>query len=154
MQNINIKVIFASICLLIVASNLSHAASDTDVFKIQASKVTVEEDKIIIVAKAEIALNNIQGLLLQGMRIKTEITIFIIYRPKLDFNDPDGTHAKEKEQSRKVLDDAWKMTLESAKDLQDGKEVGRIGYYMPEIVINGNKVQSIKGEGYIYPISK
>jgi hypothetical protein len=29
--------------------------------------------------------------------------------------------------------------LKTAKDLQDGKEVGRIGYYAPDIVIKGKQ---------------
>lgn len=148
------KTLFSFVLLLIFASNLSNAASDTDVFKIQAFKVTIEKDKIVIVAKAEIYFINSKILIFQGMRIKTENTTFIIHRPKLNFNDPDGTHAKDKEKSKQVLDDAWRMTLESAKALQDGKEVGRIGYYGPEIVIKKNKVQSIKGGGYIYPKAK
>jgi len=34
------------------------------------------------------------------------------------------------------LPEAWHTSLKAAKDLQDSKEVGRIGYYAPDIVIN------------------
>jgi hypothetical protein len=40
--------------------------------------------------------------------------------------------------------------LKSAKDLQDGKEVGRIGFYAPDIVIKGNRIDSITGPGFLY----
>jgi hypothetical protein len=33
--------------------------------------------------------------------------------------------------------------LKTGKDLQDRKEVGRIGYYAPDIVIKGNMIDSI-----------
>ena len=43
------------------------------------------------------------------------------------------------------------MTLTAAKALQEGKRVGRIGYYMPSIVIKENLIDSIDGFGYLYP---
>lgn len=36
-------------------------------------------------------------------------------------------------------------------DLQEGKEVGRIGYYTPDIDIKGNMIDSITGYGFLYP---
>jgi hypothetical protein len=50
-----------------------------------------------------------------------------------------------------VLDEAWNMSLKAAKDLQDGKEVGRIGYYAPNMVIKGNLIDSITGFGFLFP---
>ena len=38
--------------------------------------------------------------------------------------------------------------------VQDGKEVGRIGVYAPDIVIKGNMIDSITGFGYLYPKAK
>ena len=43
------------------------------------------------------------------------------------------------------------MSLKAAKDLQDGKEVGRIGYYAPNMVIKGNLIDSITGFGFLFP---
>jgi hypothetical protein len=40
------------------------------------------------------------------------------------------------------------------KELQDGKEVGRIGYYAPDIVIKGNMIDSITGFGFLYSKGK
>lgn len=131
------------------ATALTHAASDTDVFSIEPIKVVIEDDKITIVAKAEIYF-----IALQGLRIQTDKTTFIIKRPKLNFNDPDGTHAEAKKEAAKVLEDAWKMTLDSAKSLQSGNEVGRIGFYEPTVVIDANRVRSVEGDGYLYPMKK
>jgi hypothetical protein len=44
--------------------------------------------------------------------------------------------------------------LKAAKDLQEGKEAGRIGFYAPEIVIKGNMIDSITGFGFLYPKGK
>jgi len=38
--------------------------------------------------------------------------------------------------------------------LQEGKEVGRIGFYAPDIVIKGNMIDSITGSGFLYPKRK
>jgi hypothetical protein len=52
------------------------------------------------------------------------------------------------------LINAWQESLQAAKDLQEGKEVGRIGFYAPDIVIKGNMIDSITGSGFLYPKSK
>jgi hypothetical protein len=52
------------------------------------------------------------------------------------------------------LTNAWQDSLQAAKDLQEGKEVGRIGFYAPDIVIKGNMIDSITGSGFLYPKSK
>src|SRR5258708_4101369 len=52
------------------------------------------------------------------------------------------------------LPNAWQASLKAAKDLQDGKEVGRIGYYAPDIVIKGNMIDSITGFGFLYSKGK
>jgi hypothetical protein len=55
-----------------------------------------------------------------------------------------------KRRPESVLQEAWQGSLKAAKDLQDGKEVGRIGYYAPDIVIKGNMIDSITGQGFLY----
>ena len=52
------------------------------------------------------------------------------------------------------LINAWQESLQAAKDLQEGKEAGRIGFYAPDIVIKGNMIDSITGSGFLYPKSK
>ena len=49
---------------------------------------------------------------------------------------------------------AWQESLKAAKDLQEGKEVGSIGLYAPDIVIKGNMIDSISGFGHLYPKAK
>jgi hypothetical protein len=49
------------------------------------------------------------------------------------------------------LPNAWQESLRAAKDLQEGKQVGRIGFYAPDIVIKGNMIDSITGSGFLYP---
>jgi hypothetical protein len=41
--------------------------------------------------------------------------------------------------------------LKTAKNFQNGKDVGRIGYWAPDIVIKGNMIDSITGNGFLYP---
>ncbi len=41
-------------------------------------------------------------------------------------------------------------SLEAAKDLQIGKEIGRIGYYSPDMGIKGNLLTSMTGFGFLY----
>jgi hypothetical protein len=53
-----------------------------------------------------------------------------------------------------ITANAWQESLKAAKDLQDGKEVGRIGFYAPDIVIKGNMIDSITGSGFLYPQRK
>jgi len=43
------------------------------------------------------------------------------------------------------------MTMQAAKDLRAKKEIGRIGYYRPEITVKGNTVTAIVGHAFIYP---
>jgi hypothetical protein len=40
--------------------------------------------------------------------------------------------------------------LKNARDLQDGKEVGRIGFYSPDMVIKGNLIDSMTGLGFLF----
>jgi hypothetical protein len=83
-----------------------------------------------------------------------ERATFVIKRAPLNFNDHDGTHSEEREKIRKVLDDAWEMSVTAAKELRAGHEVGRIGFYKPEVSINGDLIDSITGFGYLYPKGK
>jgi hypothetical protein len=68
------------------------------------------------------------------VNVKSDKATFIIKRPH-----------------KGQLDEAWKMSLKAAKDLQDGQEVGRIGYYGPDMVIKSNLIDSITGFGFLFP---
>ena len=43
---------------------------------------------------------------------------------------------------------------EAVATLQEGKEVGRIGYYTPEVMIRKNLIVSIDGPGFLYSKGK
>jgi hypothetical protein len=134
------------VCLTFVTACL-HAASDADVTIVKAKTVRIEEDTITIVAAAKTTITLIRGAYdpaftgdtWNGMPV-TRVQVvcnngtFVIKRPAGD-----------------RLPEAWQSSLKAAKDLQDGKEVGRIGYYAPDIVIKGNMIDSITGHGFLYP---
>ena len=132
---------------LILASASIRAASDTDVTIIKAGKVVIEEGVITIVAEATSRLMLIQnnhdpaykgaqwtGRPVTLVNVKSDQATFTIKRPR---------------EAR--LEEAWQKSLQAAKDLQDGKEVGRIGFYAPDIVIKGNLIDSITGPGFLFP---
>jgi hypothetical protein len=158
-----------AVVLLFLTYSMSsvRGASDTDVTIIKAKKVVIAEGKITITGQARTTIRLISDTLPVGgngstwmgrpvavVTVVSDRATFIIKRPELSFNDPDGTHTKEKEKSRKTLDDAWEMSLAAAKELQAGREVGRIGFYEPKISINGNLIDAIAGFGYLYPKGK
>ena len=141
--------------LILLFSASARAASDADVTLLKVKKVTIEETVITIVveeAKTQITLikgdhdPDYQGDTWNGMpvtrvqAISNEATFTI----KQDRNfAPSG-----------ALAHLWKDCLKTAKDLQDGKEVGRIGFYHPDIVVKGNMITSITGGGFLYSKGK
>ena len=145
------KLLLASIVALLVLGAASvRAASDTDVSVIKAEKVVIEENAVTIIAEAKTSIITLsgdykpdyKGATFMG-RPMTQITIksdkatFIIRRPA----------PAQKGQS---LEQFWEKTLQTARDLQEGKEVGRIGYYTPEVMIRKNLIVSIDGPGFLY----
>lgn len=129
----------------------ARAASDADVIHMKAEKVVIEENAITIVvseAKTRITLirddhdpaykgDNWHGMPVTRVQVISNKATFTIKRP------PEAAPGKG-------MANAWLDTLKAAKDLQDGKEVGRIGFYAPDIVIKGNMIDSITGSGYLY----
>jgi hypothetical protein len=124
-----------------------QAASDADVTIIKAKKVVIEENTITIVAEAKTRITLIRddhdpaftgdtwhGMPVTRVQVICNNGTFIIKRP-----------------DTKTLPEAWKDSLKAAKNLQEGKKVGRIGYYAPDIVIKGNMIDSITGNGFLYP---
>ncbi|MDA0814614.1 MAG: hypothetical protein O3C21_19740 [Verrucomicrobia bacterium] len=66
---------------------------------------------------------------------------------------PHGARSAQRHQSYpadRAGQEWWQKSLEAAKDLQDGKEVGRIGYYAPDMIIKGNLIDSITGFGFLF----
>ena len=132
-----------------------HAASDTYVTLLKVKKVAVEESVITIIvaeAKTRITLirddydpkytgDNWHGMPVTRVQVISNQATFTIKR------GPEAAPGG-------VLEKAWQDSLKAAKDLQEGKEVGRIGFYAPDIVIKGNMIDSITGFGYLYPKAK
>ena len=138
---------------LILAIASTHAASDADVTIIKAEKVVIEENVITIVAEARTTVLLISddykpdypgetwhGMPVTKVKIASAKATFIIKRPKPSYDEKMAA--------------AWKSSLDAAKDLQQGKEVGRIGYYAPDMTIKGNLLDSVTGFGYLYPKRK
>ena len=143
------------LALLVVFPASARAASDADVTLLKVQKVVIEEAEITIVvteAKTQITLirddydpnytgANWHGMPVNVIQVISNKATFTIKRPVEAA--PGRTSA-----------DAWQESLKTAKDLQDGKEVGRIGFYAPDIVIKGNMIDSITGSGFLYPSRK
>ena len=138
-------ILAAVVCLTFITTSI-RAASDADVTIIKAKKVVIEKDMITIVAEARTRITLIRddhdpaftGDTWHGMPV-TRVQVIC----------NNGTFII-KRRPESVLQEAWQGSLKAAKDLQDGKEVGRIGYYAPDIVIKGNMIDSITGEGFLY----
>ena len=141
---------FLALFALLTAS--ARAASDADVTLLKVRKVVIEETLITIVvaeAKTRITLirddydpkytgDNWHGMPVTRVQVISNKATFLIKRGAEAV--PGGP-----------LANAWQESLKTAKELQDGKEVGRIGFYAPDIVIKGNMIDSITGFGYLYP---
>ena len=150
------KLLLVSVfALLALLASPARAASDADVTLLKVKKVVIEETVITIVvaeAKTRITLirddydpkytgDNWHGMPVTRVQVISNNATFMVKRPTSAA--PGGP-----------LTNAWQESLQAAKDLQEGKEVGRIGYYAPDIVIKGNMIESITGFGYLYPKPK
>ena len=149
------KLFLALILALFAFAASARAASDADVTLLKVKKVVIEESVITIVvaeAKTRITLirddydpkytgDNWHGMPVTRVQVISNKATFTVKRPTSAA--PGGP-----------LINAWQESLQAAKDLQEGKEVGRIGFYAPDIVIKGNMIDSITGSGFLYPKSK
>ena len=149
------KLLLAAIVTFLVLGAASiQAASDTDVFIIKAEKVVIEENMVTIIAEAKTSIITLSGDYKAGYKgdtfmgrpmsqitIKSDKATFIIRRP---------APAREGQ----ALEQFWGKTLQAARDLQEGKEVGRIGYYTPDVLIRKNLITSIDGFGFLYSKGK
>src|SRR5262249_6724561 len=134
------KLLPASVLALLVFLTASaRAASDTDVTLLKVKKVIIEEDVITIVvteAKTRITLirdghdpkytgDNWQGMPVTRVDVISNKATFRIKRQQRV--KPEGLSeaaAANFKAAQETHDKAWKMTLEAAKDLREGKEVG------------------------------
>ena len=149
------KLLLALVPALVAFVASAHAASDADVTLLKVKKVVIEEAVITIVvaeAKTRITLirddydpkhtgDNWHGMPVTRVQVISNKATFMVQRPTSAA--PGGP-----------LTNAWQESLQAAKDLQEGEEVGRIGFYAPDIVIKGNMIDSITGPGFLYSKSK
>lgn len=146
------KTLLASILALLAFLTVSaRAASDADVTLLKVSKVVIEEGMItVVVAEAKTRITLIRedhapkstgdtwhGMPVTRVQVASNTATFTIKRGA--DAAPGGS-----------LANAWQESLKAAKELQAGKEVGRIGFYEPDIVIKGNMIDSITGTGFLY----
>ena len=145
------KLLHASVfVLLALLTPSARAASDADVTLLKVKKVVIEESVITIVvteAKTRITLirdehdpkftgDTWQGMPVARVQVISNKATFMIKRRAEAA--PGGP-----------LENAWQESLKAARDLEDGKEVGRIAFYAPDIVIKGNMIDSITGFGFL-----
>ena len=149
------KILLALILALFAFATSGRAASDADVTLLKVKKVIIEESVITIVvaeAKTRITLirdgydpkytgDNWHGMPVTRVQVISNKATFTVTRPASAA--PGGP-----------LTNAWQESLQAARDLQEGKEVGRIGFYAPDIVIKGNMIESITGSGFLYSKGK
>jgi hypothetical protein len=143
------------LAVLVILTASARAASDADVTLLKVKKVVIEESVItIVVAEAKTRITLIRddhdpkftGDTWHGM----PVTRVEVISNKATLRIKRGAEAAP----GGPLANAWQESLKTAKDLQEGKEVGRIGFYAPDIVIKGNMIDSITGFGYLYPKAK
>jgi hypothetical protein len=143
------------LALFVFLTASARAASDADVTLLKVEKVVIEESVItIVVAEAKTRMTLIRdghdpkftgdtwhGMPVTRVEVISNKATFTIKREAA--GAPGGS-----------LANAWQQSVKTAKDLQEGKEVGRIGFYAPDILIKGNMIESITGFGYLYPKPK
>jgi hypothetical protein len=150
------KLLLVSVLTLVVLLTASaRAASDADVTHLKVKKVIIEERVITVVvaeAKTRITLmredhdpkftgDTWHGMPVTRVQVISNKATFTIKRP------PEATPGGP-------LANTWQESLKAAKDLQEGKEVGRIAFDEPDIVIKGNMIDSITGFGFLIPKSR
>ncbi len=131
------------------------AASDADVTLLKVKRVVIEENLITIVvteARTRITLirddhdpafkgDTWHGMPVTRVQVISNQATFIIKRgPEAAPGGP--------------LASAWQDSLKAAEALRAGQEVGRIGFYAPDIVIKGNLIDSITGVGFLFAKGK
>ena len=136
-------------------ANLSQAAipADTIVILQKIRKVTVEDGVIEIVAeKATTRTTLLAGDPDPAYKGETRdgkpVTTLQILSHDATFTVKQDHYSR----SGGPLENAWKISLASARKLQEGAEIGtvEIEFYAPDILIKRHRVTSISGSGFLY----
>ena len=136
-----------TLALLASVNAASFAKSDVDVHFSKTTDVQITDTAITIKGSAITRLTTLSGSddpSYAGFRIwgkpadstkvESDNATFVILKPKAEFQAA-----------------AWDETVANAKRLKAGEPVGRIGYYTPEVTIEGGLITGISGRGYLYP---
>ncbi len=141
---------FTSLFIL-VGGQICLAASDCDVAVMNVKSVVIEDGKIIVTAEANVGMviitpdGEAKGKSVQftgresvWIQMKADEATFTVLPPRGEVEDEFWTD----------------MSRAAAQALKEGKPIGRIGFYRPEITIKKNRIHAVTGRGYIYPKRK
>ena len=133
---------------LVAVTPAAQAASDTDVLNIEATKVIIKEEKIVVTGKAEIRMlvftPENDDAVAEAEFLGRSATWVVVAADRATFTVRRPEEGKS---------DWWtKMSVDAAKTLKRGKRIGRIGFYRPLITLKENAIHSVSGYGYIYPL--
>lgn len=142
-----------ALCILaFTASPQAAIAPDTKVTLHKVKKVTIEDERIVIVAEQATTVKIVgvtesdpfyKGDTLNGKPVV-----------RIQFLSNEATFTIKQDRYSKpggALENLWKSSLALAKELQEGKVAGAvsIAFYLPEIVIKGKVITSVTGSGYL-----
>lgn len=147
------KHFFTHLAFCVFASFIQAAIPpDTNVTLLKVKKVTVEDSVIVIVAEEATTLITLlagdqdpshkgetrDGKPVTTVQILSNDATFTIKQDR--YSKPGG-----------VLENVWKRSLELARKLQEGGEVGTVGlhFYAPDVVIKRHAIISVIGDGYL-----
>lgn len=139
------KTLFILFCVLGMSVMSASAKSDADVTELRIKSVTIEDDKITIVAAAHVRFTVIQTQ--EGPHTRTWMGYPAIWAEAFS---QEGRFIITKPPYAS-MEAAWQNTLQLAKDWQTEGAIARIGYYAPDISLKGNIIQTMSGPGYLYP---
>ena len=154
--------ILLAIVFLLSLTSFSASIENTTAEFTKIHKVIIEKDiitiladattTVIIVTETKYRQRTYRKKPIASVHPKAYKATFIIKRTPLIYNDPQGTHAKEKAKVKKILDDLWEKTVAQAAILQAKKKGFGVSFYQPEITIKRSHVTQMIGPGVLYEI--
>jgi hypothetical protein len=138
------------------------AKPDTFVTILEAEKVEVRADQVIITARATVKSRLVDsgepGKFLGRSAAMVELfapaATLIIHKMSVNSVNWKGVGNEHKEKYRIIYEESWQRTLAAAKALKAGKQVRPISFYQPKIVIEKSMVSKIEGRGGFSPLDQ
>ena len=154
--------ILAPIVAFALCSGATHAASDTDVWMTKVEEVVIADDSITIIGSAKIRTilyTEAGGLGYDGKMSRAgrpaihfdsrTNRVTLVVRRQIPVAKPGAPPIPEERlEKERVL---WAQNIALARELEAGKEIGRIGYYSPHLTVRDNMIESVSGFAYLYP---